>query len=346
MKALIAGAGGIIGEGVHRALEAHGADVKGLGRRAIEGMEMVTVDLTDPESTRKAIHDGAAETTHLFYAALAPDDDLAIEAERNGQMLDNLLDALEQVGAPLERVVIYQGFKIYGIHLGAKVPTPARESDPVHMPPNIYQSQEAMLAKRAEAANWDYVVLRPDVIINGRIHGNPMNIAAAIGAFATFSKELGIPLRYPGSETAYRVLMQGTDADLLGEASVWAASAEGVSGEAFNVTNGDVFRWERLWQEIADYFELPTASPIPLTLTQHMADKQALWKTIAERHDLKEHDLDRVVQWGFADFIFNTETDVISDVNKIYRYGFTPRKDTQASLFKAFDELRANRILP
>lgn len=346
MKALIAGAGGIIGEGVHRALEAHGADAKGLGRRAIEGMETVTADLTDPEATRRAIRDNAAETTHLFYAALAPDADLATEAERNGRMLDNLLDALEQAGAPLERVVIYQGFKIYGIHLGAKVPTPARESDPVHMPPNLYQSQEAMLAKRAETASWDYVALRPDVIINGRIHGNPMNIAAAIGAFATLSRELGVPLRFPGSEAAYRVLMQGTDADLLGEASVWAANAEGVSGEAFNVTNGDVFRWERLWQEIADYFELPMASPVPLTLTRHMADKQAVWERIAEREGLQEQQLDRVVQWGFADFIFNTETDVISDVNKIYRYGFTPRMDTRASLFKALDALKASKILP
>ncbi|WP_110669609.1 NAD-dependent epimerase/dehydratase family protein [Salinicola halophilus] len=346
MKALIAGAGGIIGEGVHQALKAHGADVKGLGRHVIDGMETVTVDLTDPDSTRRAIRESAGQTTHLFYAALAPDADLATEAERNGRMLDNLLDALEQADAPLERVVIYQGFKIYGIHLGAKVPTPARESDPAHMPPNLYQSQEAMLAQRAETASWDYVALRPDVIINGGIHGNPMNIAAVLGAFAAISRELGVPMRYPGSETAYRVLMQGTDAALLGDASVWAAQAEGISGEAFNVTNGDVFRWERLWQDVADYFELSTASPIPLTLAEHMADKQPVWERIAERYGLREHDLDSVVQWGFGDFIFNTETDVISDVNKIYRYGFTPRMDTRASLFAAFDKLRERKIIP
>jgi hypothetical protein len=50
-------------------------------------------------------------------------------------MLGNLLDGLEAASAPVQRVIIYQGFKIYGIHLGAKVPTPARESDPPHMPP-------------------------------------------------------------------------------------------------------------------------------------------------------------------------------------------------------------------
>lgn len=152
MKALIAGASGIIGHGAHEALKAHGAEVKGLGRRPIEGIDTVTVDLTDAEETLVRIREQAADTTHLFYAALAPDPDLATEAERNGRMLDNLLNALEQAQAPLERVVIYQGFKIYGIHLGAQVPTPARESDPSHMPPNLYQSQEAMLAKRAKTA--------------------------------------------------------------------------------------------------------------------------------------------------------------------------------------------------
>lgn len=346
MKALIAGASGIIGHGAHEALKAHGAKVKGLGRRPIEGIDTVTVDLTDAEETLVRIREQAADTTHLFYAALAPDPDLATEAERNGRMLDNLLNALEQAQAPLERVVIYQGFKIYGIHLGAQVPTPARESDPSHMPPNLYQSQEAMLARRAKTARWDYVALRPDVVVSGNINGNPMNIATVIGAFAAISRELGVPLRYPGSETAYRVLMQITDAALLGEASVWAAEAEGIGGEAFNVTNGDIFRWERMWRDIANYFDLQTASPVPLDLEKHMGDKQPVWERIAEKHGLAEHRLDRIVQWGFGNFVFNTETDVISDVNKIYRYGFTPRLDSRESLFAAFDRLRERKIIP
>jgi hypothetical protein len=73
----------------------------------------------------------------------------------------HLLDGLEAAAAPLRRVVIYQGFKIYGIHLGAKVRTPARASDPPHMPPNIYVAQEAQLKARSEKSRWDYVALRP-----------------------------------------------------------------------------------------------------------------------------------------------------------------------------------------
>ena len=72
-------------------------------------------------------------------------------------MLANLLDGLEAVGAPVRRVVIYQGFKIYGIHLGARARTPARESDPPHMPPNIYLAQQAQLKLRDGRSRWDYV---------------------------------------------------------------------------------------------------------------------------------------------------------------------------------------------
>ena len=86
--------------------------------------------------------------------------------------------------------MIYQGFKIYGIHLGAKVRTPARESDPPHMPPNIYLAQEAQLKQRAQKSRWDYVALRPDVVV-GDVYGNPMNIALVIGVFAELSRELG-----------------------------------------------------------------------------------------------------------------------------------------------------------
>ncbi|WP_397452367.1 hypothetical protein [Pseudomonas sp. NA-150] len=61
---------------------------------------------------------------------------------------------------------------------------------------------------------------------------------------------------------------------------------------------------------------METAPPVPLTLSRHMPDKAALWLKIAERHNLIQPDLARLVGWGFGDFIFHTETDIISDTNK------------------------------
>jgi nucleoside-diphosphate-sugar epimerase len=342
--ALVAGGSGIVGHAAATELKAQGWTVRTLARRPIAGMETITVDLTNREATLAAL-DGAADTTHLFYAALNQDPDLSVEAERNGQMLGNAIDGLEQAGAPLTRIVSYEGFKFYGIHLGARVRTPARESDPPHMPPNIYLAQRAQLKARAQTARWDNVALNPDVVV-GDIYGNPMNIALVIGVFAEISRALGVPMRFPGTDKAYNQVVQFTDAGLLARASAWAAKDEGASGEVFNVTNADVFRWERMWEDAARHLGLEIATPVPLKLARHMADKGAIWREIAEKNGLVQPDLGKLVGWGFGDFIFNTETDVISDVNKIYRYGFTERVDSAASLLAVLDSLKRQKVLP
>ncbi len=342
--ALVAGARGIIGNAVARALRDDGWRVRGLGRGAVAGFESLSADLADHDASVACLR-GAADTTHLFYASLSPDPDLALEAERNAGMLATVLDGLEDAGAPLHRVVIYQGFKIYGIHLGAKVRTPAREDDPAHMPPNLYLAQEAVLRARSARSAWDYTALRPDLIV-GDVYGNPMNIALVIGVFAAISRELGVPLRFPGTEAAYRQVVQFTDAGLLAKASLWAATSAEAGGEAFNVTNGDVFRWERMWEDVAGHLDLPVAPPMPLTLARHMADKAAVWRRIAEQAGLVEPDLDKLVGWAFGDFIFHTETDVISDVNKIHGAGFGERMESRHSLLAALDSLRRQRVLP
>jgi nucleoside-diphosphate-sugar epimerase len=342
--ALVAGGSGIVGHSVAMELKGQGWKVRALARRPVSGIETITLDLTNGDAIAAALRPGN-DTTHLFYAALGPDRNLSVEAERNGQMLGNLLDGLNTVGAPLRRVVSYEGFKIYGIHLGANVRTPARESDPPHMPPNIYLSQRAQLRARASKASWDNVALIPDVVV-GDIFGNPMNIALVVGVFAELSRELGIPMRFPGTEKAYRQLVQFTDAGLLARASAWAATREKAAGEAFNITNGDVFRWERMWEDIARHLGLDVAPPVPLKLAQHMADKGPVWKRIAERHGLVRPDLTKLVGWPFGDFIFHTESDVISNVNKIYEFGFKERMDSTKSLIAAIDSLKRQKLLP
>lgn len=342
--ALVVGAG-IIGTSVMQELKRQGWLVRVMDRRQIDGFETVVADLTDPAAVATAL-ERARDTTHVFYAALAPDPDLATEAERNAQMLGNVLDGLESVKSNLQRVVIYQGFKIYGSHLtGIKVRTPARESDPPHMPPNLYQAQEAQLRERAERSSWDYVVLRPDLVV-GNVHGNPMNIALVIGVFAELSRALNVPLRFPGTEQAYGQLLQVTDAGLLARASVWAAESSRASGESFNVANGDYFRWERMWGDIADHLALDVAPPVPLKLASHMPDKADVWQAIADKNGLVQPDMAKLVGWAFGDFIFHTETDIISDLNKIYEYGFTERMNSKTSIISALSSFKRNRIIP
>ena len=199
--ALVAGASGIIGNGLVEALDGHPDwTARLLATKPIEGHLTIAVDLADAAATAAAMA-RAPDTTHLFYAAYRAQPDFAAEVAVNGPMLENLLDGLKAAGAPLQRVVLYQGAKVYGVHLGP-VLAPFYEDSARHVPPNFYYTQEDALRRRAEAGEFDWSILRPDVII-GDVAGNPMNMAMVIGVFAAISKATGTPFRFPGSHKVY-----------------------------------------------------------------------------------------------------------------------------------------------
>ena len=58
--------------------------------------------------------------------------------------------------------------------------------------------------------------------------------------------------------------------------------------QAFNVTNGDVFTWGKLWQHFAEYFGLKVAlSDELLSIQEFMKDKEKVWDDIVTKHGLK-----------------------------------------------------------
>ena len=50
--------------------------------------------------------------------------------------------------------------------------------------------------------------------------------------------------------------------------------------------------------------------------------------------------------WPFGDFIFNTEFDMISDMGKIRRAGFTEAVETGDTVVQAIASLRRQKVLP
>ena len=342
--ALIAGASGIIGNGLVEAIDGHPDwTARLLATKRIDGQETIAVDLSDAEVTAAAMT-RAQDTTHLFYAAYRAQPDFAAEVAVNGPMLENLLDGLKRAGAPLKRVVLYQGAKVYGVHLGP-VHAPFYEDSVRHIPPNFYYTQEDTLRRRADAGEFDWSILRPDVII-GNVAGNPMNMAMVIGVFAAISKATGTPFRFPGSHKVYDgVFAQFTDARLLGRASLWSATADAASNEAFNYVH-EPFRWERIWRQVGEGLGLEIAAPLKMSLTKQMADKAPLWSTLVKTHGLRDTPYDKLVGWGFGDFIFNTEFDMVSDMGKIRRAGFNETVDNGASLLAAIRQLQVKKVLP
>jgi nucleoside-diphosphate-sugar epimerase len=244
--ALVVGASGIIGNALVETLAAHPDwSVRALRRTDVAGVATIDANLHDAVATAAALR-AAGDTTHVFYAALAPQPDLAQEETVNLAMLQNLLDGLKAAGAPIQRVVLYQGAKVYGVHLG-NVHAPFYENDPRYLGPNFYYAQEDLLAERATRDGFDWAILRPDVVVGSAV-GNTMNITVTMAVYAALSQARGLPLRFPGSPVTYRdVLAQVTDAGWLARASIWAALATAARNEAFNLV-GEPFRWERIWR--------------------------------------------------------------------------------------------------
>src|SRR5580658_9193006 len=286
-KALVAGALGVSGRALVNHLVALGDwEVVGLSRRQPEfetPARYVAIDLLN-RSDVNACLSHLGEVTHIFYAALQMVGNFFEEIAPNLAMLRNTVEAVERSSAGLSKVVLLEGAKYYGAHLGP-YKTPAKESDPRHMPPNFYYDQEDYLVARCAGKSWSWTALRPSCICGFAV-GNPMNMATVIAVYASLCKEMSLPLRYPGSAAGYHAVMEMTDAELLAKAIVWAGETTGCDGQAFNITNGDFNRWENIWPQLAEFFKMEYASPQHFPLALFMSDKETLWNSLVKKYDL------------------------------------------------------------
>lgn len=345
--ALVAGAQGVIGRNLVDYLQTKNDwKIIGLSRRggpSQDKLRHITVDLLDQKDVEAKL--GAlTDLTHIFYAAYQHRPTWAELVAPNLAMLVHVVETVEAIAPGLQHISLMQGYKVYGAHLGP-FKTPARETDAgKHMPPEFNVDQQRFLEKRQHGKSWTWSAIRPSVV-GGFALGNPMNLAMVIAVYASISKELGIPLRFPGKPGAYDKLLEMTDSGLLAKATVWAATDPRCANQAFNISNGDLFRWNDLWPAIAEYFELETAPPLPLSLQTVMADKEPLWNAMMQKYGL-QHGYREVSSWAFGDFVFSWDYDLFADGSKARRFGFHEFIDTREMFFGIFDEFRRRKVIP
>ena len=303
----------------------------------------VQVDLLDREASTVALA-SLSDATDVVFCAYIERETMAATVTPNVTILDNALAGLRGAGANLGQVVLIGGGKSYGEHLGA-YKTPAKERDARFMGPIFYNNQEDLLWEHAGKDGFAWTILRPDAVLGPSI-GSPMNMLMGIAAYAAVSKELGIPLRFPGSPAAWSALHQTTDAGVLAEAVEWALTNQAAHGEIFNVTNGDHFRWQHIWPEIASLFEMEVAPPQPMLLVEQMADKAPLWQGMVERHGLRPTSWERLATWPFVDGWFNMGFDMVQSTIKIRQAGFNGCADTHDALIAALRRLKQQKIIP
>ncbi len=347
--ALVVGATGVIGRGLMQHLDglpdwhAIGVSRRPPAESHSAWSRYLAVDLLDPDDA-KAKLGGLSEVTHVFYTAFVDAPDQAAQVAPNLALLRNCLEALDPAAAKLQRVVLVEGTKWYGSHLGP-FKTPAKEDDPRCPPPMFYHDQEDFLRGFAEARPWSWCALRPQTVCGFSL-GSAMNLMTLIGVYAAIRKHQGLSFAYPGKAAAQRALYQVTDAGLLARGQVWAATAEAAADQAFNLTNGDFFRWQNLWPRLADFFGMDAGPVETQRLTETMADKAPVWDEVVEAHGLQPNALESLAAWPFGDYCLGCDYDVMSSTTKIRQAGFAEVLDSEDMFLRLFAEFREARIIP
>ncbi len=349
--ALIVGITGIQGHTLASRLASNGWTVSGLARRPkidLPNATPIAADLTDAAAVRRALKD--VHPTHVFFTSWSRQ---ATESENclvNGAMLENLLHALDQ-SPQLQHVSLVTGLKHYlgpfEAYALTKPDTPFRE-DQARVPyENFYYTQEDILFTEAERLGFTWNVHRPHTVIGWAI-GNAMNMGLTLAVYAAICRETGRPFVFPGSVEQYNAATDVTDSRILAHQLEWAALTPAAANQAFNVVNGDIFRWRRMWPIIAENLGLePAPYPgKPSPLVEQMKDAGPIWDRIVEKHGLQALPIERLASWWHSDADLGRQIEAFTDVSKSRRLGFTAYQETRNSFRDLFDRLRKERIIP
>jgi nucleoside-diphosphate-sugar epimerase len=351
-RALIVGATGITGQTVAKQLVDAGWDVTGLSRRGhseTAGVTSVTADLLDPESLAAALTGTRPEL--VVITAWVKRDTETENIEVNSALVRNVLAALEGEKS-VRHVALMTGLKHYlgpfdNYATGVTAETPFHEDEPRLPQPNFYYAQEDELFGSASRNGFTWSVHRAHTVF-GFATDNAMNMVLTLSVYATICKELGLTFTFPGSATQWNGVTDVTDVDLLAEQIIWAGTHPEGANEAFNIANGDVFRWRWLWPRVAAIFDVPWAGfegePRPLTV--QMAGKDEIWSAIAEREGLVETDVTRLASWWHTDSDLGRNIECFTDMNKSRQAGFLGFRSTPDSFLDKVERYRAAKIIP
>lgn len=351
--ALIVGASGIVGSNLANELLTTGWTVYGLARRPpqhILGLHPVAADLLDPASLEVALTD--VNPTHVFITTWMRQDTEIENIRVNSALVRNILAALSPKKS-VQHVALVTGLKHYlgpfeAYAKGGTLPaTPFREEQPRLAIDNFYYAQEDEVYAAAARDGFTWSIHRPHTII-GKAVGNLMNMGTTLAVYASICKETGQPFQWPGSEAQWNGLSDVTDARVIAKQLAWAATTPAAGNEAFNIVNGDYFRWSWLWPRLAAWFGVEargfdgTVHP----LEAQMAGSEATWQALAERHQLAVPELSQLASPWHTDLDLGRPLEVMTDMTKSRKLGFHVYQSTEESFLELFAQLRQDRLIP
>lgn len=351
--ALVVGSTGITGSNLAEELVAKGWITYGLARNpnnTVKDLIPVKADLLNQQNLEKALEN--ISPTHVFFNTWMRNDTEEENIRINSSLIRNLLNVLSPKKS-VKHVALVTGLKHYlgpfeaYAKAGSLPETPLREEQPRLEYPNFYYAQEDAVYEAAARDHFTWSIHRPHTVIGYAI-GNLMNMGITLAVYASICKETGSKFIWPGSAAQWNGLSDVTDARVLAKQLIWASTASTAKNQAFNVTNGDVFRWKWLWKRIADYFGIEAVGfdDSIKSLEKEMEGKQEIWTEIAKKYSLKESDLSKISSAWHTDLDLGRPIEVMTDVSKSRKAGFTVFQSTEDSFFDLFNKLKSEKIIP
>lgn len=354
-KVAVVGSSGVVGRALVERLRNEGEAALGLSRRPpadLDGVAFVPLDLMDADACQQIAGEHLQDVTHLVYAALYEMPGLIAgwrhedQMQTNLAMIRNLLSPL--ANSELRHVTLLQGTKAYGAHV-EPMKIPGLERNPRHPHENFYWLQQDYLDDMCDLHGWRHTIWRPQIIFGHALHA-PMNLLAAMGAYAALQRHRHLPFAYPGGPSG---VMEAIDANLLAQAIHFSLDNPSFDNEVFNITNGDVFRWEDIWPALADAFGMEVGEPHRMHLAESLYPLEETWAEVVKVHNLQPMTLRELVgdSFYYADTLMNTYGETtpppaLLSTIKLRQAGFSSCIDTQAMFSDWFDEMRRLRVLP
>ncbi|KAK7383199.1 hypothetical protein VNO78_28872 [Psophocarpus tetragonolobus] len=306
-------------------------------------------DQNDAESKLSRLKD----ITHIFYVCWTSWPTEAQNCEVNGGMLRNVLRAVIPNAPNLCHVSLQTGAKHYvgPFELFGKTEAhdPPFTEDMQRLDvPNFYYTQEDILfdeVRKKEGLTW--FINRPNMLF-GFSPYSLMNVVGTLCVYAAICKHEGVPLWFPGTKAAWECYSTASDADLIAEQHIWGAVNPHAKNQAFNCSNGDVYKWKHLWKVLAERFGISEYGFVEgshLRLSEIMKDKGAVWKVIVRENPLLHTKIEEVGHWWLLDAMFGMEP-VLDSMNKAKEYGFFAFRNSKNSFMHWIDKTKASKIVP
>ncbi|KAJ6841968.1 putative 3-oxo-Delta(4,5)-steroid 5-beta-reductase [Iris pallida] len=288
--------------------------------------------LSPPLLKQSVEHIECESITHIFFA----DDASGSNLETLRYVLSEILPSAKR----LQHVCLQTGREHY---LGHDPPfredlPRAGSKNPCHLLEDILFDQ---LQKRGDVS-WS--AHRPTVIFGSA------GLVKSLCAYAAVCRKEGAPLRWPGNRAQWEGFFDASDADLVAEQQIWAAVDPYAKDEAFNCSNGDVFKWKHMWKVLAEQFGVEwvgyESEDMSFRLKDAMEGKGEVWEEIVKENELMPTKLGEVGDWALVDEVFNAETCCLDSMNKSKEHGFLGFRNSVYSFTYWIDKVKAAKIVP